>query len=274
MPSQRRVKVFALLATLAVLSFIYLSSASSSTRSSPFYTNTAAALDTKHQEALDLENHLKIQEVHEAAEKEKQAANVRDPDLAAVPGQKVGKDQKPFAVDVEEAAEKAQKVADTVKEGAKDAVHGVVDAAEKSVAGRKMIKGEKGLKDDGVAKVGNTGAQPAQAEHPDESEEEHKVEIELNAILKKSPSTSKSDKSRMQSLTVAHSRHFLQELLPLLEEGQGYSARAIPHRACPLRGRARPSPSRPSTAGSAPEDNRQTHSSQCFDQWQEHRWRR
>jgi hypothetical protein len=201
MPSQRRVKVFALLAALAVFSFIYLSSASSSTRSSPFYTNTAAALDTKHQEALDLENHLKIQEVHEAAEKEKQAANVRDPDLAAVPGQKVGKDQKPFAVDVEEAAEKAQKVADTVKEGAKDAVHGVVDAAEKSVAGRKMIKGEKGLKDDGVAKVGNTGAQPAQAEHPDESEEEHKVEIELNAILKKSPSTSRPNKSRLHSLT-------------------------------------------------------------------------
>ncbi|KAI4768293.1 glutaredoxin, partial [Aureobasidium sp. EXF-8845] len=134
-----------------------------------------------------LENHQKIQEVHDAAEKEKQAANIRDPDLAAVPGQKVGKDQKPFAVDVEEAAEKAKKVADTVKEGAKDAVHGVVDAAEKSVAGRKMIKGEKGLKDDGVAKVGNTGAQPAQAEHADETEEEHKVEIELNAILKKSP---------------------------------------------------------------------------------------
>ncbi|KAG9707978.1 glutaredoxin, partial [Aureobasidium melanogenum] len=52
---------------------------------------------------------------------------------------------------------------------------------------RKMIKGEKGLKDDGVAKVGNTGAQPAQAADPDETEEEHKVEVELNSILKKSP---------------------------------------------------------------------------------------
>jgi hypothetical protein len=224
MPSQRRVKVFALLAALAVLSFIYLSSASSSTRSSPFYTKTASALNTKHQEALDLENHQKIQEVHDAAEREKQAANVRDPDLAAVPGQKVGKDQKPFAVDVEEAAEKAQKVADTVKEGAKDAVHGVVDAAEKSVAGRKMIKGEKGLKDDGVAKVGNTGAQPAQADHADESEEEHKVEIELNAILKKSPSMSRPNDSRIHSLTGAYSRHLLQELLPLFQEGKGYPA--------------------------------------------------
>ncbi|KAI5194450.1 glutaredoxin [Aureobasidium subglaciale] len=187
MPSQRRVKVFALLAALAVLSFIYLSSAGSSTRSSPFYTNTASALDAKHQEALDLENHQKIQQVHEAAEKEKEAANIRDPDLAAVPGQKVGKDQKPFAVDAEAAAEKAQKVADTVKEGVKDAVHGLVDAGEKGVAGRKMIKGEKGLKDDGVAKVGNTGAQPTQAADDGESEEQHKVETELNAILKKSP---------------------------------------------------------------------------------------
>lgn len=191
MPSQRRVKVFALLAVLAVLSFIYLSSAAASTRSSPFYTNTANALNTKHQEALDLENHQIIHEAAEKAEKEKEAANIRDPDLAAVPGQKVGKDQKPFAVDVEEAAEKAQKVADTVKEGAKDAVHGVVDAGDKSVAGRKMIKGEKGLKDDGVAKVGNTGAQHAQAADPDETEEEHKVEVELDSILKKSPSTSR-----------------------------------------------------------------------------------
>jgi hypothetical protein len=224
MPSQRRVKVFALLAALAVLSFIYLSSASSSTRSSPFYTKTAAALDTKHQEALDLENHQKIQQVHDAAEKEKQAANIRDPDLAAVPGQKVGKDQKPFAVDVEEAAEKAKKVADTVKEGAKDAVHGVVDAAEKSVAGRKMIKGEKGLKDDGVAKVGNTGAQPAQAEHADETEEEHKVEIELNAILKKSPSMSRHHESHTKLLTSTRSRHILQKLLPLFEKGKGHPA--------------------------------------------------
>ncbi|KEQ58767.1 glutaredoxin [Aureobasidium melanogenum CBS 110374] len=144
MPSQRRVKVFALLAVLAVLSFIYLSSAAASTRSSPFYTNTANALNTKHQEALDLENHQIIHEAAEKAEKEKEAANIRDPDLAAVPGQK-------------------------------------------SVAGRKMIKGEKGLKDDGVAKVGNTGAQHAQAADPDETEEEHKAEVELDSILKKSP---------------------------------------------------------------------------------------
>ena len=189
MPSQRRVKVFALLAALAVLSFLYLSSAGSSTRSSPFYTNTASALDAKNraaQEAIDLETHQKIQEAHEAAAKEKET--VRDPDLPAVPGQSNEKEQKPFAVDVEEAAGKAQKIADTVKEGAKDAVHGVVDG-EKSVAGRKMIKGEKGLKDDGVAKVGNTGAKPTKAADEQESEEDHKTEVELNSILKKSPST-------------------------------------------------------------------------------------
>lgn len=179
------------MAILAVLSFIYLSSGGSSTRSSAFYTRTSSALDAKHraaQEALDLQNHQKIQEAHEAAEKEKEAANIRDPDLAAVPGQNIGKEQKPFAVDVDEAAEKAQKVADSVKEGVKDAVHGVVDSGDKSVAGRKMIKGEKGLKDDGVAKVGNTGAKPTKVAGDDESEEDHKVELELNSILKKSPS--------------------------------------------------------------------------------------
>jgi hypothetical protein len=191
MPSQRRAKVFALVAALAVLSFIYISHAGPSTRSSAFYTSTASALDAKHREALDLENHQKIQDAHEAAERAKQGSNLRDPDLAGPAAVNNKKEQKPFAaVDVGAAADKAQKVADTVKDGVKDAVHGVVDTAgDKSVAGRKMIKGEKGLKDDGVAKVGNTGAQPTQAADAAESEEEHRVEVELNSILKKSPST-------------------------------------------------------------------------------------
>lgn len=173
---------------LAILTFLYMSSSARSTQSSEFYTRTVAALDTKHraaQEALDLENHNKIQDAHEAALAEK-AAKGRNPDspIPAVPA----KEQKPFAVDVKDAAGQVKKVAETVTEDVKDAVHGFIDG-DKSVAGRKMMKGEKGMKDDGVAKVGNTGAKPTpEAESAPETDEEHAVEVELNSILKKSPS--------------------------------------------------------------------------------------
>ncbi|GAB7348499.1 hypothetical protein MBLNU459_g6903t1 [Dothideomycetes sp. NU459] len=188
MPSQRRIKVFGLLLVLAILTLVYMSSSARSTRSSEFYTRTVAALDTKHraaQEALDLDNHKKIQDAHEAALAEK-AAKGRNPD-SPVPAAAPPKEQKPFAVDAEHAAGQAKKVAESVKEDVKDSVHGLVDG-DKSVAGRKMMKGEKGLKDDGVAKVGNTGAKPTpEAESTSETDEEHAIEVELNSILKKSP---------------------------------------------------------------------------------------
>lgn len=191
MPSQRRLRIIGLLIALTFLAVIYLSNSGHSTRTSEFYSRTVAALDAKHraaQEALDLENHKKIQAAAEAEAVAK--AKDRDPD-SPVPVVKE-KGQKPFAVDVEEAAKKAQSVAASVADGAQDAVHGVTgaEAAEKSVAGRKMMKG---LKDDGVAKVGNSGAKdPAsgskEGEDTSETDEEHAVEVELNAILKKSPS--------------------------------------------------------------------------------------
>lgn len=193
MPSQRRLKVFGLLAAIVILTIFYVSNSAHSTQTSEFYSRTVAALDTKSraaQEALDLENHKKIQAAAEADAAQK--AKDRDPD-SPIPAVKE-KEQKPFAVDVEEAGKKAQNVAANVVDAAKDAVHGVTgpDSAEKSVAGRKMMKG---IKDDGVAKVGNSGAKdPASekkaGEDTKESDEAHDVEVELNAILKKSPSKS------------------------------------------------------------------------------------
>lgn len=191
MPSQRRLKVFGLLAALIVLTILYVSNSGHSTRTSEFYSRTVAAIDTKAraaQEALDLETHKKI---HVAAQAEAaQKAKDRDPDLP-VPGVK-GKEQKPFAVDADEASKQAKKVAANVADGVKDAVHGVTssEGADKSVAGRKMMKG---MKDDGVAKVGNSGAKdPAsgkkEGEDTEESDAEHDIEMELNSILKKSPS--------------------------------------------------------------------------------------
>ncbi|KAL1306759.1 hypothetical protein AAFC00_005422 [Neodothiora populina] len=192
MPSQRRLRAFGLLAGVLLLTIIYMSHAGQSTRTSEFYTRTVAAIDAKTRaahEALDAENHKRIQAAAEAEAAQK--ANLRDPDLPVANTPKEKPQQKPFAVDIEDATEKAKSVAAKVAGGAKDAVHGVtgVDAAEKSVAGRKMMKG---LKDDGVAKVGNSGAKdPAsgekEGEEKEESDEDHETEIELNSILKKSP---------------------------------------------------------------------------------------
>lgn len=190
MPSQRRLKVFGLLAVIILLTIVYVSNSGHSTRTSEFYSRTVAALDAKSraaQEALDLENHKKIQAAAEVEAAQK--ASNRDPDTPAAGTRE--KEQKPFAVDVEDAAKKAQDVAANVADGVKDAVHGVTGPeADKSVAGRKMMKN---LKDDGVAKVGNSGAKdPAsnkkEGDETKESDEDHETEVELNAILKKSPS--------------------------------------------------------------------------------------
>ena len=77
------------------------------------------------------------------------------------------------------AEEKAKKEADDKDK----AIHG---GDHKGVAGRVKIDGEKvpGV----AAQGGRPHDQAAAKEH--ESPEEHEVEIELNAILKKSPSTS------------------------------------------------------------------------------------
>lgn len=85
--------------------------------------------------------------------------------------------------------------------GKKDAGSGGFAGEERSVAGRKMMGGagsgkvvvnQRGSGDDGVAKVGNVGPRASKAvmgakEEDDETEEEHRIEEEMNAILKKGP---------------------------------------------------------------------------------------
>lgn len=63
--------------------------------------------------------------------------------------------------------------------------HKAVEGKDKSVAGRVKIEGEKATPVPGVAAQG--GRPRDQAAMKDETPEDHDVEIELNAILKKSP---------------------------------------------------------------------------------------
>ncbi|KAI9713940.1 MAG: hypothetical protein M1820_000670 [Bogoriella megaspora] len=167
MPSQRRTRVLVVIAVVAILMIIYITSAAKSTQTSEFYTKTVAALDRKakaaKQDAADAEIKQRI------AEKEKIAKVKLDPDdksthdaekLHAITGEK----QKPILAP-------EQDEDDT--------------ESEKSVAGRKKMKGEK-YTEEGVAKVGNT-EKVQSASDSAETEEDHAVEVELNSILKRSP---------------------------------------------------------------------------------------
>lgn len=113
--------------------------------------------------------------------------------------------------------------------------HKAVQGKDKSVAGRVKMDGDR------VPGVAQQGGKPrdqaAMMEH--ETLEDHEVEMELNAILKKSPSTLLlAQSSPAQSLTY-RSDHLLKILLPLLEESETHSAREVQHQARTLRRRTR-----------------------------------
>ncbi|KAI8942909.1 hypothetical protein NX059_000948 [Plenodomus lindquistii] len=140
MPSQRRTRLYSILAVITILVFLYMSKGAKQTRESDFYTKTQQALQEK-----DFA----------------QAARQRDADSVGTR--------------LKAAEEQAKK-----KAGDKDkAIHG----DEKSVAGRVKMDPEK------VPGVAAQGGRPRDqtpiAEH--ETPEDHEVEMELNAILKKSP---------------------------------------------------------------------------------------
>ncbi|KAK4976582.1 hypothetical protein LTR66_010809 [Elasticomyces elasticus] len=181
MPSQRRIKVFGLLTLLTILVILYVTSAARQTENSEFYTRTVAALEDKTARERQAEVH-KAKADAEAAEAK--AAAVAKP-LVPPP------DSGPLAPGSQEALkEVAKDVAGKAQELAGAAKDAVTGNGEKSVAGRKMMKDEKATKDDGVAKVRNTGVKPSAAvkdEKGSESDADHEVEVELNSILKKSP---------------------------------------------------------------------------------------
>jgi hypothetical protein len=148
MPSQRRIKVFALMVVLTVFFTLYITGSARQTRNSDFYTKTQEALQARE---------------YEKAAKQRDADDVGSRLKAAEEAAKKSADQK------------SQKYMDSISGG------------EKSVAGRVLMNQEGEGKVPGVAGVGGRPRDREAAKQP-ESEEEHEVEVELNAILKKSPS--------------------------------------------------------------------------------------
>lgn len=151
MPSQRRVKAIGLIVLLTVLVTLYMTSSGRQTRTSDFYTKTQEALQTKEYE---------------------KAAKLRD--------------EGDVGSRLKAAEDAAKKTANEKSQKYMNAVNG----AEKGVAGRVKL----GSADDGkVPGVANVGGRPRDrdSQRQAETQEEHEVEVELNAILKKSPSTSR-----------------------------------------------------------------------------------
>jgi glutaredoxin len=163
MPSQRRIKVFALVILIFVLVTLYVTGAARQTRSSQFYTKTQDALaQARAHKESSMQDH--------------------NSGLGAGDGE-VGKRLK-------EAEEAAKRAAD--RKG--DEFHGE-HVKEKVLSDKKAKEGERRVpgvathytkKELGIEKP--LKGQEAEREQTAESEEDHKVKNELNAILKRSPS--------------------------------------------------------------------------------------
>jgi glutaredoxin len=145
-------RVFGLLIVLAVITTLYMTGSARQTRSSDFYTKTQTELQSREYE---------------------KAQKLRDAD------------------DVSARLKAAESVAKEKANEKSDKFHNSVDGGDKGVAGRVMMKDQAtDKKVEGVALVGGKPRDRDAAKTTTETPEEHEVEVELNAILKKSPSTS------------------------------------------------------------------------------------
>ena len=201
MPPTRRFKVLAIALTITICTILYLSvcsgpnqhvrwlisSVQNDSSSQEFYSRTVTALDRK--ESSDGEVANKLSEV-------KNAAKAQEP-LGASPL------QKPISDDSSPAAG-LEKAASAVADSNTDSNAEVNTDEEKSVAGRKTMKGgehkdlssgKKSPKDSPKVTTKKQGEDDDEAKSKEtnvKSEEDHEIETELNTILRKGPSMSRS----------------------------------------------------------------------------------
>lgn len=167
---------------------IYICShAQNDSSSQDFYSRTIAALDKK--QALDQEVAQKLQDI-------KDAAKAQEPVVPTTP-------QKPIAASTEDGRPMEVEVPGYAEEqGSEIPARENVDDDAKSVAGRKtMLKGGE-TKDLHSGKEAPMAVDREKEKYPAgkkvekeekvESKEDHEVEMELNSILKKGPSTFQS----------------------------------------------------------------------------------
>lgn len=158
MPSTRRIRVFALAMASLILLILYFTADARRSHSHDFYTSTVKAMDAKAAAlAKDVENADVGQRLRNAEAAAKKVADAKTPNPNV-------------------AAEKEVPL---------------VGEAAKNVAGRIKVKGgEKWDMNSGkeAAGVGKEAGQTEGKEETPETQAEHDVEVELNSILKRSPS--------------------------------------------------------------------------------------
>jgi Tfp pilus assembly protein PilX len=150
MPSQRRMRLYGVLVLVTIIVLMYMSRAGHQTQNSDFYTKTQQALQERE---------------HAEAAKQRDAESVQ--------------------LRLKAAEEQAKKSAEEKYTSDKEAVEG---PGKKGVAGRVEIDSQDDKKVPGVAAQGGRTRDQA-AMKKDETMEDHEVEMEMNAILKKSPGT-------------------------------------------------------------------------------------
>lgn len=167
---------FGLAIVLFILITLYWTTAEESTHSSDFYKSTTAALQEKQANtaaAVEAAAAAKAKELHDAAE--------------ARAGQSL-------ASRLKEAEEQSKKVAGGKNPTPQQQV--LADGSEEDeVSGEKTVAGRVKYNDvkasgtpKGVARVGGNTENMEKASDSDLTEEEREAELELNTILKKSPS--------------------------------------------------------------------------------------
>lgn len=149
MASQRRMRFYGLLLVLTIVIMLYTTRSSSQTRTSPFYVKTQEALQSKE---------------YEEASKQRDAVGV-------------GSRLKAAADDAKKAAEKK----------GSDYIDSVTGGDSDKVPRGRYNKEGKQQPIEGVAVVGGS-RQDKEPAKENETEDYHEAEIELNSILKKSPS--------------------------------------------------------------------------------------
>jgi hypothetical protein len=148
MPSQRRVRFYGVLALVTIIVLVYISRGAHQTHNSDFYTKTEQALQERE---------------HAEAARARDAESVKSR--------------------LQAAEEQAKKSADHKYITNMEAIEG---PGKKGVAGRVEIDSQDDKKVQGVAAHGGR-TRDQTAMQKDETLEEHEVEMEMNAILKKSP---------------------------------------------------------------------------------------
>lgn len=243
MPSMRRIKVFGLLIFLFVITILFWTASLRQSRAQD--TRTVGDFYDKTVNALNSQN--------------KAAPGVTEDELIA----------KKMAESLKEAAQVAKDNANAKapKPDPPSQVVGVGSAAEGARGDERSVAGRK--------KFGGGEEQKPFKEEEKESEEDHEIEVELNSILKKSPSKFLDvwgERMRTEGLIMGgNSYHIFEIILSAFSTSKRNPTREIHHRSTTPRRGTRSTSNRRRDTGSPCKAYGKENGAQCADKWSQYR---